>query len=120
MGEEEEPKEPTKRKDQIKHDKELARRLEAQLQAEIEEEDRFARQREEDDNIVLWDNAQAMMESDYQMAKRLQSEEQASLADEEKASLFVQLLDARKKHFAALRAQEIRNKPPTKMQKRTT
>ncbi|GJZ22282.1 hypothetical protein Tco_0559321 [Tanacetum coccineum] len=120
MVEEEEPKEPTKRKDQIKHDEELAKRLEAQLQAEMEEEDRLARQREEEDNIVSWDNAQAMMEADYQMAERLHSEEQASLTDEQKASLFVQLLDARKKHFAALRAQEIRNKPPTKKQKRTT
>ncbi|GJU57122.1 hypothetical protein Tco_1234888 [Tanacetum coccineum] len=120
MVEEEEPKEPKKRKDQIKHDEELAKILEAQLQAEMEEEDRLARQREEEDNIVSWDNAQAMMEADYQMAERLQAEEQASLTDEEKASLFVQLLDARKKHFAALRAQEIRNKPPTKMQKRTT
>ncbi|GKC68237.1 hypothetical protein Tco_1100835 [Tanacetum coccineum] len=120
MVEEEEPKEPTKIKDQIKHDEELAQRLDAQLQAEMEKEDRLARQREEEDNIVSWDNAQAMMEADYQMAERLHAEEQASLTDEEKASLFIQLLDARKKHFAALRAQEIRNKPPTKMQKRTT
>ncbi|GKA04526.1 putative ribonuclease H-like domain-containing protein [Tanacetum coccineum] len=92
----------------------------AQGSRDKEEEDRLARQREEEDNIVSWDNAQAMMEADYQMAERLQAEEQASLTDEEKARLFVQLLDARKKHFAALRAQEIRNKPPTKMQKRTT
>ncbi|GJY15871.1 hypothetical protein Tco_0386293 [Tanacetum coccineum] len=120
MVKEEEPKEPTKRKDQIKHDEELAKRLEAQLQAEMEEEDRLARQREEEDNIVSWDNAQSMMEADYQMAKRLHLEEQASLTDEQKASLFVKLLDARKKHFAALRAQEIRNKPPAKKQKRTT
>ncbi|GJY58897.1 hypothetical protein Tco_0458789, partial [Tanacetum coccineum] len=59
---------PTMRKDQIKHDEELSKRLEAQLQAEIEEEYRLARQREEEDNIVSWDNAQAMMEADYQMA----------------------------------------------------
>ncbi|GKA10370.1 hypothetical protein Tco_0689803 [Tanacetum coccineum] len=107
MVEEEEPKEPTKRKDQIKHDEDLAQRLKAQLQAEMEEEDRLARQREDEDNIVSWDNAQAMMEADYQMAERLQVEEQASLTDEEKARLFVQLLDAKKKHFAVLRAQEI-------------
>ncbi|GJS66910.1 hypothetical protein Tco_0681474 [Tanacetum coccineum] len=75
----------------------------AQLQAEIEEDDRLARQKEEDNN-VSWDNAQAMMEADYQMAERLQAEEQDSLTNEEKARLFVQLLDARKKHFAALRA----------------
>ncbi|GJS99758.1 hypothetical protein Tco_0820928 [Tanacetum coccineum] len=115
-----EEEEPTKIKDHIKHDEELAQRLDAQLQAEMEKEDRLARQREEEDNIISWDNAQAMMEANYQMAERLHAEEQASLTDEERASLFVQLLDARKKHFAALRAQEIRNKPPTKMQKRTT
>ncbi|GKA46634.1 hypothetical protein Tco_0739517 [Tanacetum coccineum] len=34
--------------------------------------------------------------------------------------MFVQLLEVRKKHFAAMRAQEIRNKPPTKAQKRNT
>ncbi|GKC43478.1 hypothetical protein Tco_1061200 [Tanacetum coccineum] len=43
--------------------------------AEIEDEDRLARQRKEEDNIVSWDNAQAMMEADYQMAERLQVEE---------------------------------------------
>ncbi|GKE47266.1 hypothetical protein Tco_1478524, partial [Tanacetum coccineum] len=91
MVEEEEPKELTKRKDQIKYDEELSKRLEAQLQAEMEEEDRLERQREEKDNIVSWDNAQAIMKADYQMVVRLQSEEQASLTDEEKASLFVQL-----------------------------
>ncbi|GKE41133.1 hypothetical protein Tco_1464538, partial [Tanacetum coccineum] len=37
----------------------------------------------------------------------------------EKVRLFVELLDKRKKHFAALRAQEKRNKPPTKAQKKT-
>ncbi|GJU44533.1 hypothetical protein Tco_1201799 [Tanacetum coccineum] len=84
MVEEEEPKEPTKIKDQIKHDEELAQRLDAQLQAEMEKEDRLVRQREEEDNIVSWDNAQAMMEADYQMAKRLHVKEQASLTDEEK------------------------------------
>ncbi|GKB74049.1 hypothetical protein Tco_0935461 [Tanacetum coccineum] len=36
------------------------------------------------------------------------------------ARLFVELLDKRKKHFAALRAQEKRNKSPTKAQKKGT
>ncbi|GJT22722.1 hypothetical protein Tco_0892659 [Tanacetum coccineum] len=42
------------------------------------------------------------------------------LSIEEKSKLFVQLLEARKKHFAAMRAQEERNKPQTKAQKRNT
>ncbi|GJR12355.1 hypothetical protein Tco_0795007 [Tanacetum coccineum] len=69
MVEKEEPKEPTKIRDQIKHDEELTQRLDAQLQAKMEKEDRLAKQREKEDNIVSWDNAQAMMEVDYQMAK---------------------------------------------------
>ncbi|GKA56922.1 hypothetical protein Tco_0755994 [Tanacetum coccineum] len=50
----------------------------------------------------------------------MQAEEQEKLSIEEKSKLFVQLLEARKKHFAAMRAQEKRNKPPTKSQKRNT
>ncbi|GJT20089.1 hypothetical protein Tco_0878795 [Tanacetum coccineum] len=116
----EEPEKPTKRKDQIRHDEEVAQRLQAQMQAELEEEDRLVRQREEEANIVSWDNVQAMIDVDYQMAQQMQAEEQEKLSIEEKSKLFVQLLEARKKHFAAIRAKEKRNKPPTKAQKRNT
>ncbi|GJY18548.1 hypothetical protein Tco_0390039 [Tanacetum coccineum] len=37
----EEPEKPTKRKDQIRHDAEVSQRLQAQMQAELEEEDRL-------------------------------------------------------------------------------
>ncbi|GKC45430.1 hypothetical protein Tco_1063152 [Tanacetum coccineum] len=116
----EEPEKPTKKKDQIRHDEEVAQRLQAQMQAELEEEDRLVRQREEEANIVSWDNVQAMIDADYQMAQQMQAEEQEKLSIEEKSKLFVQLLEARKKHFAAIRAKEKRNKPPTKAQKRNT
>ncbi|GJZ34711.1 hypothetical protein Tco_0580528 [Tanacetum coccineum] len=116
----EEPEKPTKRKDQIRHDEEVAQRLQAQMQDELEEEDRLVRQREEEANIVSWDNVQAMIDADYQMAQQMQAEEQEKLSIEEKSKLFVQLLEARKKHFAAIRAKEKRNKPPTKAQKRNT
>ncbi|GKC92217.1 hypothetical protein Tco_1157659 [Tanacetum coccineum] len=55
-----------------------------------------------------------MIEVDRLLAERLQAREQKELTDEDKAILFVELLEKRKKHFAALRAQEKRNKPPTK------
>ncbi|GJZ79315.1 hypothetical protein Tco_0644152 [Tanacetum coccineum] len=48
----------------------------------------------------------------------MQTEKQEHLSIEEKSKLFVELLEKRKKHFAALRAKEKRNKPPTKTQKR--
>ncbi|GKB87150.1 hypothetical protein Tco_0959422 [Tanacetum coccineum] len=50
----------------------------------------------------------------------MQVEEREKLSIEEKSKLFVQLLEARNKRFVAMRAQEMRNKPPTKAQKRNT
>ncbi|GJW24967.1 hypothetical protein Tco_0038778 [Tanacetum coccineum] len=40
------------------------------------------------------------------------------MTDEEKAKLFVELIEKRRNFFAALRAQEKRNRPPTKAQKK--
>ncbi|GKA63883.1 hypothetical protein Tco_0763489 [Tanacetum coccineum] len=51
-----EPEKPLKKKDQILIDKEIAQRLQEELQAELEEEKRQARQKEEDANIVECDN----------------------------------------------------------------
>ncbi|GJR36173.1 hypothetical protein Tco_1211857 [Tanacetum coccineum] len=48
----------------------------------------------------------------------MQAQEQEELFDAEKATLFVQLLEKRRKHFAAKRAEEKRNKPPTQAQQR--
>ncbi|GKD85243.1 hypothetical protein Tco_1356397, partial [Tanacetum coccineum] len=56
----------------------------------------------------------AMMEANYELAQRLQAEEHGELTIEERSKLFVELIDKRKKHFAKLRAEEIRRKPPTK------
>ncbi|GJS15796.1 hypothetical protein Tco_0410268 [Tanacetum coccineum] len=52
-----EPKKPLKKKDQIMFDKEVAQKLQAQSYAELEEEEKLARQREEDANIAKWDNS---------------------------------------------------------------
>nr|GEW33575.1 hypothetical protein [Tanacetum cinerariifolium] len=49
---------------------------------------------------------------------RLQAQEQEELSDAEKATLFQQLLEKRRKHFAAKKAKEKRNKPPTQAHKR--
>ncbi|GJY84402.1 putative ribonuclease H-like domain-containing protein [Tanacetum coccineum] len=48
----------------------------------------------------------------------LQAQEQEELSVEEKATLFQQLLEKRRNDFAAKRAKEKRNKPPTKAQQR--
>ncbi|GJT79104.1 hypothetical protein Tco_1045829 [Tanacetum coccineum] len=116
-----EPERPLKKKDQVALDEEMARNLEAQMQAELIEEERLARKKEEEANIALiesWDNIQAMIEEDFELAQRLQAEEQGEITIEERSRLFVELMNRRKKHFAKLRAEEIRRKPPTKAQKR--
>ncbi|GJS56064.1 hypothetical protein Tco_0629426 [Tanacetum coccineum] len=117
-----EPKVPLKRKDQIALDEQIARDIQAKLDAELIEEQKLARKQEEEANIALiesWENTQAMMEADRLLAERLQSKEREELTDEEKGKLFMELMEKRRKHFAALRAQEKRNRPPTKAQKRT-
>nr|GEX44318.1 putative reverse transcriptase domain-containing protein [Tanacetum cinerariifolium] len=58
------------------------------------------------------------IDDDYQLAKRLQAQEQEEFFDAEKATLFQQLLEKRRKHFAAKRAEEKRNKPLTQAQQR--
>ncbi|GJZ51999.1 hypothetical protein Tco_0606514 [Tanacetum coccineum] len=112
-----EPEKPMKKKELIRLDEEIS----SKLQAEFDEEVRLARkkaEKEEEANIVSWDNVQVMIDADYQMAQQMQAEEQEKLSIKKKSKLFVQLLEAKKKHFAAMRAQEKRNKPPTKAQKR--
>nr|GEU88378.1 hypothetical protein [Tanacetum cinerariifolium] len=58
------------------------------------------------------------IDADHQLAEILQAQEQEKLSDAEKDILFQQILEKRRKHFAAKRAKEKRNKPPTKAQQR--
>nr|GEV56704.1 hypothetical protein [Tanacetum cinerariifolium] len=48
--------------------------------------------------------------------EELQAREREEFSKVQKARVLVELIEKRKKHFAALRAQEKRNKPPTKTQ----
>ncbi|GJT54014.1 hypothetical protein Tco_0989068, partial [Tanacetum coccineum] len=85
----EEPVKTMKRKDLIRLDEEIAKKL----QAKFDEEERLAREKDE-------------------------AHEQEELSVNEKARLFQQLLKQRRKHFAAKSVEEKRNKPPTQAQQR--
>ncbi|GJS25308.1 hypothetical protein Tco_0453940 [Tanacetum coccineum] len=61
---------------------------------------------------------QAKVEAEYQLAQRLQAEEQEGLSVEDKPKLFQQLLKKIIKYFVAKWAEEKRNKPPTQAQQR--
>nr|GFB09955.1 hypothetical protein [Tanacetum cinerariifolium] len=99
-------KEPVKlkKKDQIMLDEEVALKLQVELQTEFNKEQRLEReksqQEEEEANIALietGDDVQAKIDADYQLAKRLKAKEQQELNDEEKATLFMQILEKRRK-----------------------
>ncbi|GJW23818.1 zf-CCHC domain-containing protein [Tanacetum coccineum] len=92
------PEVPLKIKDQIALDEQIARDIQAKLDVELIEEQKLAKKQEEQANIALI---------------------KEELTDEEKGKLFMELMEKRRKHFAALKAQEKRNKPPTKAQNRT-
>ncbi|GJY10965.1 hypothetical protein Tco_0379150 [Tanacetum coccineum] len=88
---------------------------------EPEQEERLAREKDEA-NVALTkerNDIQAKIDADYQLAQRLQAQEQEELTDEDKTRLFVQLLEQRRKHFATKRAEEKRNRPPTRAQQRS-
>ncbi|GKD56783.1 hypothetical protein Tco_1290170 [Tanacetum coccineum] len=82
----EEPVKPMKKKVQIMLDEEAT----LKLQAEFDEEERLAREKAEkvkEANIALietWDDIQAKIDVDHQLAKRLQAQEQEELSIEEK------------------------------------
>ncbi|GJX57434.1 hypothetical protein Tco_0287331 [Tanacetum coccineum] len=91
------------------------------MQAELEEEDRLVRQKEDEANVSLteeWDDIQAKIEADHLLAERLQVREQEELTIEERAKLFQQLLEKRRTYFTVKRAEEKRNRPPTQAQQR--
>ncbi|GJV20016.1 putative ribonuclease H-like domain-containing protein [Tanacetum coccineum] len=74
----------------------LQKPSQVKLQAEFDEEVRLVREK----------------------AKKVQEVNQEELSDAEKATLFVQLLEKRRKYLAVKRAEEKMNKPPTHAQQR--
>ncbi|GKE75300.1 hypothetical protein Tco_1537341 [Tanacetum coccineum] len=96
----------------------------SQDKGEFDEEARLAKEKaekEKESNIALietWDDIDANIDVGHQLAERLQAKEQEDLSVEEKDTLFQQLLKKRRKHFAAKRVEDKRNKPPTQAQQR--
>ncbi|GJR60471.1 putative reverse transcriptase domain-containing protein [Tanacetum coccineum] len=68
--------------------------------AKFDEEERLARGKDEANIAVTeeWDDIQANIKADHELAQRLQAEEQEELSDAENATLFQQLLEKRRKH----------------------
>ncbi|GKB58742.1 hypothetical protein Tco_0914928 [Tanacetum coccineum] len=94
---------PMKKKDQISFDEEVA----LKLQAEFDEEERLAREKaekEKEANIALieeWDDIQAKIDPNYQLAERMQAQEQEELSDAEKGYIISTTLREKKKAFCS-------------------
>nr|GFA00312.1 hypothetical protein [Tanacetum cinerariifolium] len=112
---------PLKKKDQIAFDEEVVRKLEAQMKSKMEEEERIAREKDEANIAVIeeWDDVQATIDTDRQLAEQLQTQERERRSIEERSKLLAELIKYKRKYFAAKRAEEIRNKPPTKAQQKS-
>ncbi|GJY32156.1 hypothetical protein Tco_0415651 [Tanacetum coccineum] len=93
------------------------------LQEKLDEEERqrIARVHEEANNFNAeeWDNIQAQIEADEELAQKLQAEERGKFSKVEKARLLVEMINERKRLFAQQRAEQRRNKPMTQAQQRT-
>ncbi|GJX32739.1 hypothetical protein Tco_0242594 [Tanacetum coccineum] len=92
-----------------------------QEQLDEEERQRIARVHEEAStfNIEEWEDIQAIIEADEELAQRIQAEEREKYSNAKKARLLAELINQRKRYFAQQRAEERRNKPLTQAQQRT-
>ncbi|GKB07192.1 hypothetical protein Tco_0835476 [Tanacetum coccineum] len=95
--------------------------LRLQEQLDEEERQRIARVHEEANtfNAEEWDNIQAQIEADEELAQKLQAKERGKFSEVEKARLLVEMINERKRLFAQQRAEQRRNKPMTQAQQRT-
>nr|GEV16195.1 hypothetical protein [Tanacetum cinerariifolium] len=86
-----------------------------QEQFDKKERQRIARVHEEASsfNIEEWEDIQATIKADKELALRIQAEEREKYSEAKKARLLVDLINQRKRHFAQQRAEERRNKPLT-------
>ncbi|GKA22616.1 hypothetical protein Tco_0708578, partial [Tanacetum coccineum] len=109
-----EESEPTQTKTKIQQEQERLGFEEAQrLQEQFDEEERqrIASVHEKSSTFKPeeWDNMQAQIEVDEELAHRLQAQEREGYSEADKAKLLVELINKRKRQFAQQRAQQRRN-----------
>ncbi|GKB53677.1 hypothetical protein Tco_0904430 [Tanacetum coccineum] len=102
-------------------DKELAQRLHEEELVELDRAQKERQKQEEATSAALakdFDEIQARIDADHELAVRLTHEEQEKYTIKEIARLLAEFFERRKKQLATERAEAIRNKPPTRTQVR--
>nr|GEW46385.1 putative ribonuclease H-like domain-containing protein [Tanacetum cinerariifolium] len=115
--------EKVKRMDQaqIESDAELAKRI---YKEELAELDRTQKERQNQEEATIaaltkeFDEIQARMDDDHELAVRMTHEKQEKCTIKERARLLVEYFKRRKKQLAVERGEAIRNKPPIRTQVR--
>ncbi|GKB84730.1 hypothetical protein Tco_0957002 [Tanacetum coccineum] len=110
--------EPVQTKTMLQQEhKRLSYEAAVRLQAKLKEEERqriaMVHEASSSFNVEEWEDIQARVEADEELAQRLQAEEKEMYTKAEQARMLVELINQRKRYFAAQRAKERRNKPPT-------
>nr|GEX51614.1 hypothetical protein [Tanacetum cinerariifolium] len=116
-----EPEKLLKKKDQITLDEEVAIKLEAEMKAGMDEEERIAREKNEANRAIIEerDDVQDTIDANKKLAKQIQAQEREQLSIKERSKLLDELIESRRKYFAAKRAKEIMNKPPIKARQKS-
>nr|GEU58713.1 hypothetical protein [Tanacetum cinerariifolium] len=93
-----EPEKPLKKKDQFVLDEEVARMLEAEMKAKIDEEERIARENSKENGEIIedWDDVQATIDADRQLAEHIQAQEREQLSIKERSKLLAELIEYRR------------------------
>ncbi|GKD55272.1 hypothetical protein Tco_1288659, partial [Tanacetum coccineum] len=116
--------EPVQTKTKLQQEQErLGYEAAVRLQAKHKEEERQRITRVHEAassfNVEEWEDIQARVEADEELAQRLQAEEREMYTEAEQARILIEHINQRKRYFSIQRAEERRNKPPTQAQQRT-
>nr|GEU64635.1 reverse transcriptase domain-containing protein [Tanacetum cinerariifolium] len=89
----------SKKKDQIALDEEVARKLEAEMRAKIEEKEKIAKEKDEANRAVIkeWDDVQATIDADKQLAEQIQAQEREKISIEERSKLLAEPIESKRK-----------------------
>ncbi|GJT20994.1 hypothetical protein Tco_0890931 [Tanacetum coccineum] len=110
--------EPVQKKTKLQLEQErlgMEEALRLQEQLDEKERQRIARVYEEAStfNAEEWDNIQAKIKVNEELAHKLQAQERERYSEAEKARLILELINERKRKFSQQRAEQRRNKPMT-------
>nr|GEX56421.1 hypothetical protein [Tanacetum cinerariifolium] len=104
--------------DQIKRDDKVALKIQADLDAEVKTEKERQEEASKAALAKLFDEVQAQIDDDHEMAVRLTHKEQEKYIVKERSKLLAEFFKRRKKQLAKERAEAIKSNPPTKTQLR--